>query len=402
MAKPKPKLLLDLTPLATPGGARGIGRYIRELARGLAELPREELQDIELVGLTSLSWTGDCTTTADLSGFLDQSGTQLLTTGDYYSWAYRQRFSLWRAVRRLGAAAVHFTDPHATPRFFGLAGAKRIVTCHDLVPTRFPDRYFGLRDGGATLGRHIERQRFRSADLVIAISDATKNDVCELLGVVPERVERVYASVDVDKWANDPIGDRQIILSRLGLKDRAFALYVGGSDWRKNVEGMMAATGRVRALGHDLCLAWAGHLEPQQRERVEAAARNAGVSEAFHYLGYVSDDELSNLYRAAVAHILVSRLEGFGLTVVEAMASGCPVVTTHAGSLAEIAGDAALTVDPEDTASIAAALVRLMFEPELKADLVARGKARAPRFGRLQQARATAAVYRRFLLSSSN
>jgi glycosyltransferase involved in cell wall biosynthesis len=394
----KPKLLLDLTPLGTPGGARGIGRFIRELARGLAELPKEELEDIELVGLTSLSWTGDFTVTSDLAAFLDASGTPLYTAGDYYSWAYRQRFSLWRAAMRLRATAVHITDPHGTPRFFGFAGTKRIVTCYDLVPTRFPDRYFGARDGGATIGRAIERQRFRSADLVIAISDATKKDVCELLGVAPQMVERVYAAVDVDKWAQEPMGDKQLTLERLGLKRRAFALYVGGSDWRKNVEGMLAATARVRALGHDLCLAWAGHLEPHQLARVEAAARDAGVLESFLYLGYVSDEDLSILYRTAVAHILVSRLEGFGLTVVEAMASGCPVVTTHAGSLAEIVGDGALTVDPEDSSSIAAALVRLMLEPELRAEFIAQGKARAPRFCRQEQARATAAVYRRFLL----
>lgn len=272
------------------------------------------------------------------------------------------------------------------------------MTCYDLVPTRFPDRYFGTRDGGAVVGRYIERQRFRSADLVIAISDATRNDVCSLLGVPEQRVVRVYAGVDVDKWANDPNGDTHATLNRLGLSGGAFALYVGGSDWRKNVEGMMAATARVRALGLDLTLAWAGHLEPHQLARVEAAAKLAGVSESFRYLGYVSDDDLSILYRSAVAHILVSRLEGFGLTVVEAMASGCPVVTTHAGSLAEIAGDAALTVDPENVPSIANALQRLMREPALRADLVAKGRARAPRFSRQQQARATAEVYRRFLL----
>ena len=160
----------------------------------------------------------------------------------------------------------------------------------------------------------------------------------------------------------------------------------------------MAATARVRTLGLDLTLAWAGHLEPQDQARIEAAAKLAGASESFRYLGYVSDDELSILYRSAVAHILVSRLEGFGLTVVEAMASGCPVVTTHAGSLAEIAGDAALTVNPEDIPSIAAALERLMREPKLRSDLITRGKARAARFSRREQARATAEVYRRFLL----
>ena len=160
----------------------------------------------------------------------------------------------------------------------------------------------------------------------------------------------------------------------------------------------MGATARIRALGLDLQLVWAGHLEPPHRARVEQIAAEAGIRDAVNFTGFVTDDELSVLYRAAVAHLLVSRLEGFGLTVVEAMASGCPVITTQAGSLEEIAGDAALTVDPENVLEIAAAIERVMREPVLRTELIARGKARAPRFTRREQARATAQVYRKFLL----
>ena len=112
-------------------------------------------------------------------------------------------------------------------------------------------------------------------------------------------------------------------------------------------------------------------------------------------LGYVSDDELRVLYRAARAHLLVSRCEGFGLTVVEAMAAGCPVVTTKGGSLSEVAGDAALQVDPENLAAIGDALVRLCREPELPpiscaADASGRRRFRAPR--RLARWRAFTAI----------
>jgi alpha-1,3-rhamnosyl/mannosyltransferase len=114
------------------------------------------------------------------------------------------------------------------------------------------------------------------------------------------------------------------------------------------------------------------------------------------YLGHVADEELAVLYRAAVAHVIVSRLEGFGLTVVEAMASGCPIIATEAGSLAEVAGDAAITVDPEDASAIGAAIERLLQSNSLRAELIERGRARAPRFSRQAQAVATAEVYRRF------
>jgi len=391
------RLLLDLTPLGTPGGARGIGRYTRELARGLSQLPAAELEGIELLGLLSLNWNGSYCCTSDLAGFLDGVGTRLLESSDYYSWAYRQRLLLWHAARKLRADAVHLCDPHATPRLLGLAGTKKIVTCHDIVPTRFPDHYFGWRDGGATVGRWIEGRRYRSADLVIAVSEATKHDICTLAGVREDQVVRVYNGVNIEQWAAEPQLGAEAVLSKYGLDGKGFVLYVGGADWRKNIEGMMNALASLRQSGDDLVLAWAGHLDAPHRARVESHASTAGVGEAVAYLGHVADDELSVLYRSCVAHLIVSRLEGFGLTVVEAMASGCPIIATEAGSLAEVAGEAALTVDPEDPKAIAAAIQRLSREPGLRSELSARGKARAPRFSRQAQAHAMAEAYRRFL-----
>ncbi|HMJ56474.1 MAG TPA: glycosyltransferase family 1 protein [Polyangiaceae bacterium] len=395
---PRPlRILFDLTPLDTPSGPRGIGRYIRELALGLSELPPEELKGVEIIGLTSLAWTGACETTRNIASYRGGARSVAPTETDFYHWAYRQRLALWRAAKQLGADAVHICDPHATPLFFGLSGCRKIVTCHDLVPTKFPEHYFGVRDGGALVGKRIERRRYRSADLVVAISDATREDVISLLGVPKALVVRVYNGVDVAWWAAPPTVDVEATLDRFRLRGRDYVLYVGGSDWRKNTPGMMSALARARAAGLDLRLAWAGHLQAGHIEGVEGEARRFGVLEAVDRLGYVSDDELRVLYRASRAHLLVSRCEGFGLTVVEAMAAGCPVVTTNGGALAEVAGDAALQVDPEDPAAIGDALLRLCREPELAADLVRRGRERAPMFSRGAQARAMARVYRGLL-----
>src|SRR5690348_8964196 len=122
----------------------------------------------------------------------------------------------------MDADAVHICDPHATPLFFGWTGCRKIVTCHDLVPTKFPEHYFGVRDGGAFIGKRIERRRYRSADLVVAISDATRTDVVSLLGVPERRVVRVYNGLDIDWWAASPAASVDAALDRFRLRGRDY------------------------------------------------------------------------------------------------------------------------------------------------------------------------------------
>jgi glycosyltransferase involved in cell wall biosynthesis len=390
-------LLFDLTSLDTPSRTRGPGRYVRDLARGLSRLPAAALSGIRILGLTKLGFDGSHEVTSDIGSFAGSPNLPAPSPRDHYKWAYARRVALWRAARRQGAAAVHLGDPHATPLFMRLASCKTIVTCHDAIPVRFPERYMGIHDGGPLLGVAIERRRYRRADLVVAVSDATKADASTLLHAPPDRVVRVYNGVDVDKWMRVPTLDTRALLERFGLGGRPFALYVGGYHWHKNVDGMVGGLALARAQGADVELAWAGKLSEGESAIVEEAARRAEVSDFVRRIGYVTDDELAVLYRSAVAHLLASRAEGFGFTVVEAMAAGCPVVTTRAGSLAEVAGDAAIVVDPEDHAAIGSALARLCRDPALRKDLGIRGRMRAPRFSLDVQAREMAMIYRRFL-----
>jgi glycosyltransferase involved in cell wall biosynthesis len=391
------KVLLDLTSLDTPARDRGHGRYVRVLARGLAELPRAELGSLEVLALTHLGLDGSYRVTDDITAF--HGSPELAAPGprDHYRWAYARRFGLWRAVRAIGASAVHLGDPNATPLFIGLTTCKKIVTCHDAIPARYPDVYFGIRDGGPVAGLFIEKRRYRSADLVIAISDATRRDMCMYLGVPPERIVRIHNGVDVERWSREPELEKKAVLEKYSLASAPFALYVGASDWHKNIEGMMRGLAAARAAGSKAVIAWAGRLRDDRARAVDEMSRRVGVADAIRMLGFVSDDELSVLYRAARAHVLVSRCEGFGLPVVEAMAAGCPVLTTRGGSLDEVAGDAAIAVDPDDHAAIGAALSRLFSDDELCADLAARGRKRAPLFSRAVQASAMALAYRRLL-----
>jgi glycosyltransferase involved in cell wall biosynthesis len=389
-------VVFDLTPLNTESRIRGTGRYVRQLAIGLARLSEAERQGLRLVGLTRLGWTGDCDTTDDLSSY--EGRPEKPTRGDHYRFTYQRRVALFRALKKTGADVVHLGDPNATPLFMGLTRTKKIVTCLDLIPQRFPEHYYTIRDGGPFIGRLIERRRYRSADLVVAISDATAADLRTYLDVPAERIVRVYCGLDVEDWlkgAARPV--ERSVLDRLGLAERPFVLYVGDGDWRKNAEGMVGGIARARAMGLEVDLAWAGKLDAAKQQRITRAAAEAGVQDRVHLLGFVPDDDLRMLYRGALANLFVSRAEGFGYPVIEAMACGCPVITTAAGSLSELAADAAICVDPEDHAAIGDAIVRISDDPALRADLVRRGQARAPLFSVRAQALAMVDVYRRMV-----
>ncbi len=390
-------LLIDLTSLDTPSRRRGSGRYVRDLAVGLSRLGPAELGELRLLGLTHLSLDGTARVTEQLDSFSGSPEIAVPTARDHYHWAYVRRFALFRAAKQIGADAVHLGDPHATPLLMGLAHCRRIVTCHDAIPMHFPKRYMGWRDGGPWVGAAIERRRYRTADLVVAISDATLKDVLTIHEVPAERAVRVYNGVDIERWASLPQIDEERTLREFGLRKDSFVLFVGGYHWHKNVEGMMAGIALARRRGADISLVWAGALSEAQTAHIRAVAEQAGAADALQLIGYVSDEQVAVLYRCAIAHVLLSRFEGFGLTIIEAMASGCPVMTTPAGSLAEIAGDAAITVDPEDHEAVGAGLVRLMSDRGLRDDLSRRGRERAPRFSLDVQAREMTRVYRNFL-----
>src|SRR6185436_18365707 len=141
---------------------------------------------------------------------------------------------------------------------------------------------------------------------------------CSFLGVPPERIVRIYNGVDVDQWSAIPTLSRLEVLRRFGVDDRAFLLYVGASDWHKNIPGMLRGLASACSRGVDVVLAWAGQLREDHAASVTALANELGVGDRVLLLGMVSDDELAILYRNARAHVLVSYCEGFGLPVVEA------------------------------------------------------------------------------------
>lgn len=232
-----------------------------------------------------------------------------------------------------------------------------VVTVHDLAVLRYPETF---NRWSRAYGRLVVPKVVRAADRVIAVSEFTKREVVELVGVSEERIRVVPNAVAEPFVPEGPAAEGEYVLS------------VGTVEPRKNLERLAEA---VRRTGLQL------------RVVGPSGWGNVGVSST----GFVSDDELARLYRGALCVAYPSLYEGFGIPVLEAMACGAPVVTSATGALAELAGGAAVLVDPLDPAAIAAGIEEAMNRRE---ELSRAGLERATAFSWAASAQATAAVYR--------
>ena len=391
--RPRPDVLLDLSILGTDTRVRGIGRYLSELALGFSQLARAP--GAPLIGfLEHTDWWGDGEVDTDAEGTI----ARLLATPEpegRWSWAYRFRAGAARAVRSSGARLLHLGHPNVTP--LGDTGP-RVVTCHDLIPLRYP-RYYATRGEGFGPGRRmLDRRRYGSAQHVIAISRATADDLMRILGISAQRISVVYNGVRLDAWSAEPTPFDATLRERYALSER-FLIYAGDGDWRKNADGMLRALALSRSASPelDLQLAWAGKLSEPRQVAIRRLAEELGIASSVRLLGFVPDADLAALYRQSHATLFVSRAEGFGYPVLEAMACGSPVITSNVSSLVEVAGDVAVQVDPEDPHAIARAVVAVDLSAAARAQRIRDGRAWVAKFSVERQARETSSVYERLL-----
>jgi glycosyltransferase involved in cell wall biosynthesis len=195
-----------------------------------------------------------------------------------------------------------------------------------------------------------------------------------------------------------PRRTREEVRADLGCGERPLLLTVSAKRPHKNLMRLLGAVARLPAERRPL-LVLPGYSTPHEAE-LRSRASELGIDDGVRFLGWLSDTELEDLYGAADAFVFPSLLEGFGLPVLEAMARGVPVATSNRASLSEVAGDAALLFDPEDEASIATAIERILADRELAERLGAAGVAQAAGFTWEAAAEGTVASYRRALAGS--
>jgi glycosyltransferase involved in cell wall biosynthesis len=216
----------------------------------------------------------------------------------------------------------------------------------------------------------------RSATALITHTQVGRED-CIMMGAKPERIYIVPHGVD--RYLSPASDDAMAaVRQRLGL-GRPYILFLGGITPLKNLGNLLRGFGQL-ACTHDVDLVLAG-FKRWSFERELAPIRELKLEQRIKYVGYVPDEDLAALYSAAACLALPSWYEGFGIPIVEAMACGCPVVTSSGRHAApEVAGGAAVLVDPADPAAIAAGLSRVLDDAELRAGLIAKGLVRGSQF----------------------
>lgn len=299
------------------------------------------------------------------------------------------------AARGLDAGVNHVVDHGYGHLLFSLSPARSVVTFHDAMLLRLKERALPTTwyPRWTIWGHELSLRAIRRAARVIADSDSSRRDLLYHLDYDPHRVVVVYPGVDD---AFRPVTDSAALADarrRYGLdpEDRLL-LHVGHCGFYKNVEAILQALALLRDCPTVRCrLVKVGEgFTPRQARLIQSL----GLEGRVRHLGWVGREDLPLVYALCDVLVFPSFYEGFGLPPLEAFACGTPVVTTEAGSLPEVVGDAAQVVDPASPEEIAGAVRRVLEDEALRSRLVARGLERAKDFSWRRTARDTLAVYR--------
>jgi glycosyltransferase involved in cell wall biosynthesis len=276
-----------------------------------------------------------------------------------------------------------------------------VVTVHDLTTLLVPEYHRGIK---ARLYNALVTASARGADHLITDSFSSKLDIIDHLGMDEADVTAIYLGVGSQYTPGSGPGSDSLldmaILRKYDLPD-FYILYLGGYELHKNVLTLLHAyTYVAQALGPDYPLVLAGRkpkAAPPTFPDYEEYIRRSNLSDRVRWIGFVDEDDKPVLYRNAEVFAFPSRHEGFGLPPLEAMACGTPVVASDSGSLPEVVGPAGFAVDPDDPRMMAGAIISLVMQEDLAADLRRQGPEQAAKFTWENTATETLLVYDRVM-----
>ena len=362
---------MDLRPLQEgfkAHKARGIGVYTMSLAERKSAAPA----GLEIAGFHDPRYE---------SADAERCGSSPLCAGRVATMARKvikelatQRLFMRRAIDKIakeqGAGLIFFPTHLDAP---GGLKTPYAVTAHDMIQSALRDKYYSSLKHRLHVAWQTET--LRKAKLVITVSASAKADVIRHAGIDPAKIKVVYNGVD---GCFHPAASAD--LSRFNLPEK-FVLNVGGIDFRKNVDLLFYAFGKLLETNPDAALVMTGAIESDpQYGRFVSALKSRGLASRAKAIGYVTKEELAALYAKATVFFYPSLYEGFGLPVLEAMACGAPVITTNRSSLPEVAGDAAILLDPSTPDNFAKSLRQLFELKAMREDFSAKGIKRAAMF----------------------
>jgi glycosyltransferase involved in cell wall biosynthesis len=284
-------------------------------------------------------------------------------------------FAAPRLVESCGL--LHLAEPKGYPRSRSMSVT---ATAHDLISLALPDLYLPPIPYWSRLVAARLRLRYARYHRIIAVSHATKRDICRMIGIAAERVDVVEHGVDHSRFAPESDErDAQRVADVVGDAEQPFVLYVGAGDARKDLDCLVRAFARSRARSQAK-LVLVGRHEAWRVKALTKLIHTLGIETRVIRTGYLDEELVPALYRRARVHAFVSRYEGFGLPVLEAMACGTPTITSPGSSLDEVAGDAALVVPCANSELLGDAIDQLFFDETLRTALSERGLSRARSF----------------------
>ncbi|MDD5217785.1 MAG: glycosyltransferase family 1 protein [Candidatus Omnitrophica bacterium] len=355
----------------------GIGTYLRGLLKGLRETGAAHRLDLSLFGRPEHA--------AEMARMLPEQVFHPFPSRIY---SIREQ---WDYLSRLKKCRIWHAPHYNIPLLKGRT--RLVVTVHDLIHWIFRH---DMPSHKAFYAEYMFKRVIRSADQIIAVSNSTKDDLIMHFKADPKRISVIYEGVDERFRELEPAGLAGPVLRKFGIVGNYF-LYVGMLKPHKQVERLLRLYRGLKAEHRiESALVIVGKKDKRYPPGYEDLAGLQSGGGIFH-IPSVSGDELLALYNGAMALVHLSRYEGFGLTVLEAMACGTPVIAADAASIPEVAGDGAYLVSPDDDDDIMDAMVRMEEDGGLREELRKQGKNQAARFRWDDMAVRTAEIYERVL-----
>ena len=367
---------------------RGIGRYAQEINKYFTKT--NPTNDIGFFNHADILKGSICSKLIDFSPFGRQTLKQQLLYPMKLNSSKLKEFDI-----------LHFLAQTDAPSW---SKKKYILTVHDIIPIVCADMYKANNPNWRyKLARFLELQSIKNAEHILTISENSKKDLVEHLSIDPNKITVTYLGVDNDYFNQEVQFDSDELKEKFKIdKENDFLLYVGGIDPRKNYAGLISIYKKLvetyREKGKKAPkLVFAGKIsKDKEYPRLLALIKKNNLENEVVFTGFVEDSDLLKLYKACKLFCFFSLYEGFGLTPLEALASGAVVVSSNRSAMPEVLGDAALLIDPDKQDEASRSMYELLNNKDLYESYRSKAKAQARKFDWEKTGDVTLEAYKSF------